>query len=286
MSDVIEERCIGRKQVFIFESHNLALYAWAKGASSIVPNPTLLTLDHHTDTRIAFLHFVHSRTGTNQEEADALRTTLCSQIIKSDLSTVQQGVWNLRHDEHIDAAIRANIIERAFVIQYSDHRGTMSIEQSDMQDQTPVNRTSYHDRDEMKMTYRVPDNRIFVASSKRTFDWRECEGADAIERRHFDLALEDSHLSAKLAVLEHMAQSSQVPWIDKVPYVLDIDLDYFHTAKSIDPVNYRVFSSLIRGASFITIAKETRCVETLRVKGEKITSDFLLERLLQHIEKY
>ncbi|MCM1430722.1 MAG: hypothetical protein NC124_19915 [Clostridium sp.] len=47
----------------------------------------------------------------------------------------------------------------------------------------------------------------------------------------------------------------------KCDYILDIDLDYFHTMKSIDPSTKKIFSQLVKSAKAITIAKEPVCVE-------------------------
>lgn len=68
-------------------------------------------------------------------------------------------------------------------------------------------------------------------------------------------------------------------------YILDVDLDYFQTRKSIEPEDARTFYRLIRESGIITVALEPACVESGRLEGETITSDFLLARLLEHIEK-
>ena len=68
-------------------------------------------------------------------------------------------------------------------------------------------------------------------------------------------------------------------------YILDIDLDYFHTQKSISPHNQFFFSKLVKESVAITIAKESRCVLDLRTDGEEITSKSLLKDLLDHIAR-
>ena len=68
-------------------------------------------------------------------------------------------------------------------------------------------------------------------------------------------------------------------------YILDIDLDYFHTLKSIQPDNCDTIYSLIRNAKIITIAKEPICVDNLKYGNEQINSELLLDALLNHIEQ-
>ena len=62
-------------------------------------------------------------------------------------------------------------------------------------------------------------------------------------------------------------------------YILDIDLDFFRTAKYINPNKKEVFYHLIRQAKIITIATEPDYIE----KG--ITADYLLSKILYHIEE-
>ncbi len=68
-------------------------------------------------------------------------------------------------------------------------------------------------------------------------------------------------------------------------YILDIDLDYFRTEKSIKPSDNSTFYSLIKDALCVTIAREPSCVEDLKMKRESINSKFLQETIISHIEK-
>jgi hypothetical protein len=274
--DLVEHRVVGNKRVFIFENHAYALYAWAKGAISSEPPPALLTLDHHTDTRAAFLHYSHNLHPSDDAAANTLRGSLCQQIDKSDLTTITSVIWNLRHDEHIDAAIRSDILAWAFVIQNMDQTGSKSVEQ--INGQALAAATC-----ECEMSYTTPNNKIFISSGKDTLTGQERAETGSVERRHCDRALETSHLLMKLTILKHMAHSSGTPWIDEYPFILDFDLDYFRTLQSINPADGSLFIDLIRRAQFITIAKETLCVEQLRLAGETITSDTLLSKMLTHI---
>jgi len=67
-------------------------------------------------------------------------------------------------------------------------------------------------------------------------------------------------------------------------YVFDIDLDAFQTFRSVSPENSDVFHALIRKTVAVTIACERAWVNRLKVDRE-LTSDFLLDRMIEHIEQ-
>lgn len=82
-----------------------------------------------------------------------------------------------------------------------------------------------------------------------------------------------------------MGSTSGLGTINNNKYILDIDLDYFQTKKSITPSTTAVFYKLIRNSIAITIARECSCVESCRLEGETIDCNYLLEKLLEHIKK-
>ncbi len=94
---------------------------------------------------------------------------------------------------------------------------------------------------------------------------------DACTRAFVDAALEDSTLAPLFPALP-------------ADYILDVDLDYFRSAKAIAPDRATVFHRLIRGARIITVAEEPGCVGMLRLKGEWIGASELLSALNRHIE--
>jgi hypothetical protein len=73
--------------------------------------------------------------------------------------------------------------------------------------------------------------------------------------------------------------------ITNQPFILDVDLDYFHTEKSIEPNDPTVFYELIKKAYVITVATEPKFIGYEKLRGENITADSLLKRLLKHFEK-
>jgi hypothetical protein len=81
-----------------------------------------------------------------------------------------------------------------------------------------------------------------------------------------------------------MAKAIGLSNVDAKPYILDIDLDYFHSEKSINPTDTTAFYRLIRNSVAVTIATEPECVEYLRLDGSAVTAPMLLDRLKEHIK--
>jgi hypothetical protein len=115
------------------------------------------------------------------------------------------------------------------------------------------------------------------------FKYPNVEITEEETRRHRDLAIESEYLDAKLDVANEMCRSVDQTSIWERKYILDIDLDYFTTEKSIAPNDARTFHKLIRNAEAITVALEPTYVLAERINGETITSEFLLSRFLEHL---
>lgn len=49
-----------------------------------------------------------------------------------------------------------------------------------------------------------------------------------------------------------MTQTDRVPAVETEPYVLDIDLDYFHSEDAIEPGDAATFYRLVRNAVAVT----------------------------------
>ena len=69
------------------------------------------------------------------------------------------------------------------------------------------------------------------------------------------------------------------------PFVLDIDLDVFKGARSIQPREPELFYELIRRAEAITISRERDWVRLLNLDYGKLQYEYFLEHLLEHIGK-
>jgi hypothetical protein len=75
-------------------------------------------------------------------------------------------------------------------------------------------------------------------------------------------------------------------YLEAAPYILDIDLDVFHTRRAISPLDSTTFYRLIKNAVAITIATEAACVEDLWLDDDDVmTSEDLLRELMAHIDQ-
>jgi len=101
----------------------------------------------------------------------------------------------------------------------------------------------------------------------------------------YDNVLDSSFLGPKLEEADRMSSICGIPSSRCKSYLLDIDLDYFHTRKSVDPGDLKVFSWLVKGSSAITIALEPECVEELQVDGADLSAEYLLSRIESHIKR-
>lgn len=288
MENMIEVARIKGKKVFIFESHNLAPMAWFSLKSEISRAPALITLDRHTDTLLAFLrhHYQKYRMQPDHPYVERIRLAqeFCAKI--KTYRDVEQAVTYLRNDEHIDFAIRAGILSHAYVISHetnpqfitrSEERRAWDIEQSKPENwMGRRHATPPHDA-----TYILPENRIISLDNDYSFSDREYS-----EKEKIDLALDDLNLKKRMELIS-IIESSIFPGHEikfDCDFILDVDLDYFNTRDSINPKNSQIFYRLIRNCVGISIAKETDYVNRCRLKGESVTANELLKKMIKHIE--
>ena len=76
---------------------------------------------------------------------------------------------------------------------------------------------------------------------------------------------------------------SCAPIPEHLPYVLDIDLDYFKGERSVTPDDPAVFLDLIRGSAAITICRERDWVRILNLDYGKLQYEFFLNKVLEMI---
>jgi hypothetical protein len=103
---------------------------------------------------------------------------------------------------------------------------------------------------------------------------------------YYDLSchvLESDYLSQRLSWAQKMANSIRIANIEEPPYILDIDLDFFHTTKALNPDDPSVFYRLIRNSQAVTVAVEAECTQSLWLDSEPPRTDDMLLTLYQHI---
>jgi len=97
--------------------------------------------------------------------------------------------------------------------------------------------------------------------------------------------IEAPYLDDQLRRIGAITQCLGLPNIESLPYILDIDLDAFHSIKAANPCDATTFHRLIRGALAITIATEPKWVEKLWAdEDNKPSADLLLTAVKRHIE--
>ncbi|WP_443659381.1 UPF0489 family protein [Clostridium algidicarnis] len=285
-----ERISIEGKNIYIVEDHHHVLEAWAEYRKKVNLAPMLITLDHHTDTHSAFLHYSYN-SKTDKLDNKKAKELLCSIDYKVD-ETVNRAISKLRNDEHIDAAITSRIISKAFVISYQAHCDKPQSYEESFRVQ------NYYEnmirrmmaKDEMKYISKkdekkYPESEIYEVGSTCAIGCQRAPHNDDCIIPHYNQAIESILLDDKLKTICEMCPDCIKGNLFDKEYILDIDLDYFHTCKSIQPENIETFYELIRNAKIITIALEPFFVEEWKQYDEDIDCEFLKEKLLEHIKK-
>lgn len=278
------------KTVAIFKDHNLAPIAWRDATSLDGSPPALLTLDHHTDTHIAFLRHIYQSFG-NGMPIDIKSEVLIKEAKRLSLEHAQSmdadlSQRMLRNDEHIDFAIRAGIISHANVIS----RQTNAPFVIRSAEYTAWFKEKNHPRywiggveappRPADITYELPENRI-LSFDNDAFQQQDLKD----ERSRLNVALEDSNLTPRLQEIQHVNRALFGRGYDFTQnFILDIDLDYFNTRRSIEPTSSAQIRNLIRQAKMITIATEDDFVLSCQMDGENLSATYLLDKLIAIID--
>lgn len=290
LSEEFEHRVIKGKDIYVVEAHHHALAAWALVRRSSAHAPNLITIDHHTDTHEAFLSYacVEHYEGRTDDDV-ALRERLRASINWRDDASLQTAIAKLRHDEHIDAATISGVLDQAYCIQLSDTGGFQSLEQeafdANWRDRRPDAPTLPMPMPMRPMTYTASADRIYVIPAPCYIGCETRPHNDDCVTLHALEIVEARYLEDQLARGSEISRCFGLPNLEAVPYILDIDLDAFHSRKAITPDDPSTLHRLIRNAVAITIATEPECVEELwRDEDDRMDSDGLLVELMRHID--
>ena len=200
----------------VVEEHHHALAEWARYRRGCAEAPALLTFDHHTDTLPAFGRFA-------ADEAE--RRRLAAAFDYRDDASVEAALARLRHDEHIDLALRGGVVSRAVIIAHADHPG-------------------------------CANEKIRVACDRSWPDMQSLLNDPArfepLARRVF----ESDFLAARLAEAEFTPEPG---------FLFDLDLDYLLTAEALNPKDGRLLRHLLNTAGLVTISLERDWVRLLRL---------------------
>jgi hypothetical protein len=238
------ERIINNKQVFIEEEHHQVLRHWIGYRRDTSDIPFVITLDHHTDTRTAFHGLACRGMKHNTSNIIEFRESIFNSVHLDNLDFIN----NLCNDEHINFATRKNIVSRVYISSFqTSYNGS----------QDSYNESVYH-----------------INSFCHSHCLKNIHDDDCTLIR-YDKCIESEELVRQILHVSEMHTDN---------YILDIDLDFFHTMRSIEPNDPSIFHRLIRGAAIITVATEPFYVNSLKIDQE-INSEYLLQRLLVHIDQ-
>lgn len=258
LMDFFDQYEIGGKPIYVVVDHHKALAAWAIERRKLALPPYLLTIDHHTDTDDAFSsHVCMSAYEDSSVDEDALAAKLIAAIDWSIDESVAEAIGKLRHDEHIHAATKSGTLNASFSIQLSDQGGYVEPNEDGI--------------------YVVP-HKCAIGCQKKVYD-DECMIHHALE------IIESPYLDDQLRRIGDITQRLGLPNIESLPYILDIDLDAFHSIKAAHPEDASTFRRLIRGAMAVTIATEPEWVEEVwEDEHNEPSADQLLTAVLGHID--
>jgi len=278
--ELFRHNVIAGKDVYTVDSHHHALLPWSIIRSRLSSAPNLITLDHHTDSNPPFLghiYFEYESQGEDFDRDASMRTRLLKEVNWHNEDSVRTAISRLRYDEQIHTATQTDIIHYAFVVQLSDYDGTRSIEMDRYEEDNPYTHLSQHkypSRPTPPFTYLPPESKTFIIPCDFECSVDQC-----------NRVIESDRLNNQLQIANDMAQFVGIQKLESAKYILDIDLDYFHTNKAIDPDDPGVFHRLIRNAEAITIAIEECCALNLQIEGENISVQALLEKIDEHIAR-
>lgn len=263
---------IKSKDIYIFESHHYALSPWAELRNTLSKAPILISFDHHLDYVDPFAGFIYNQVNLNKTK---LRTELLNEINFSDKDTIEMAISKLKHNEQIETAIATDIINKALVISFNNHDIPEPIEPEKI---SIVQRLQKYrsELENIPRSYIYPEANIYFPKiTPRNTNLANYKlDDDVIETKFLRDKFDVFHEMCPKIIHKNHSISEK--------YILDIDLDYFHTVKSMNPEDPQFLYQIIQNSEIITIALEPGCVE-LESNGN-VNSEQLLEKLLQHIE--
>ncbi|WP_022976813.1 UPF0489 family protein [Nevskia ramosa] len=289
LTSFFQHHVIKGKDIYVVDDHHKALAAWALVRRSLAEPPNLITIDHHTDTSEAFRGHAHWETHEGHvKDREVFRLGLVARIDWHSNKSIADAIANLRHDEHIDAAACSCVLDNAFCIQLSDSCATPSIEEiafrNSRQENWPNGATVATPT--RPMTYVPASNRIYALPFDCFIGCSTMPHNDECNVRHSDEIIETMYLDDQLARGAEISRCFGLSSLEAAPYILDIDLDAFHSRRAINPRDPSTFHRLIRNAVAITIATEAECVDEEWLDEEdSMSSSDLLKELLGHIER-
>lgn len=245
-SYILEQFQIAGKSIYVVENHHHVLVPWYKEHQQN-PQKTLLTLtiDHHTDSLPAFRY------------------------------EIQQQYPQYSAED-------ANIAEKKLALFYGKH-----FEQQAAQ---CLNTLRHDEHISFALQNQWIKHAIIISHENFSIDVHpniliRCEtpySEDPMQQLPFyEKSLETDFLEQHLNQLPANLKAI----IDSGNFILDIDLDYFKSCRSISPQNPTLFFHLIKTCHCITISMERTWVRLLNMDYEKKDANYFLTQLIDLINQ-
>ena len=218
------------KSVYIVEEHHHVLQPWFLEYHTHQYPLDILTLDHHTDVLTAFAHYQKNS----------------NDLLSKNFETITKAITQLRHDEHLDYAVRLGIVANSIVFSHVNYSQNVN---------PLIKIVNFQNLPEYPST---PE--LLVELSE-----------------YYGCALESSYLQKCLNAASFKPSDRS--------FILDIDLDYFKSNRSVHPQNSDIFRLLIEHCICITISMERDWVRLLNQDWEKSDSDYFLHELKYLVEQ-
>lgn len=237
------------KQLFICEKHHHVLLPWAMTRKQ-KDNLSLLTFDHHTDIHDAFLNYLYYH---NKDKLD----DLIKNINYKDPNSILSAIKILKNDEHIDTALKCNIISKAFVISFDGpFDEPTSNEFENMHKDLETKAKFMMGLISLPELQTYPKSDLYVVGTYEYIDDNNC--------------ISDNFLLEMLKKIKVMSHID----ITNTDFILDIDLDYFHTYDALNKSDLNEFRCLLSKAHAITIATEPDFAK------KEVNTEILLNKLI------
>lgn len=192
-------------------------------------------------------HTDTSRPFRNFSSSMSTQKQLLSNVNYQSVASVDAAIQKLNNDEHIVTAIESNIISAAFII---------------AQNATTTDQNTFHQ-------HKIA---CFSAAPRSPLNNPTREDCDRVLETEF-LKQAEVHFNR---ILQHSLETT----LTESPFILDIDLDFFCTHKSIAPTDKEQILFWAKKASLITIATEPDYVQNCSLDKD-LHSEYLLENLMR-----
>ena len=248
---------VKNKKIYIVEKHNEILEAW-----ELINAKNVFCLDRHADSNKAFENFAYYAIenrgiSTANPKFNFETEKLANELVENYRNgnvLISDCIKKITHMEHFDFAVRSGILEYVFIFG------------------AKYNSSNFNES--VLLLNGDTDDGLFMIKPIIQFS----PGLPLKSNCVFnDFAIESCYLNLGIDQISFLLPD----FFEN--FIFDIDLDYFNTKKSIDPKDFASFKILVTNAKAITISMERDYVDSEKLAGELIDSDYLLKKLTELI---